>query len=121
MKLEGDVKYLEELDGILSHNSNCWVKRDGTDGYHSMLMTNERSRVFARVYLAKVNKTVIAVGIGFDYRDGLGDVRIRDDKVWKLVVMIPEIAKPMSKLYPYYTGRPHRRSELMRAINKLLS
>lgn len=130
MKLWGKVSVIEELEQVITryvkHSLDLITKdyeagkitkvtydrligilekamiKDGGIG-NSGLGGDMRSRVFSRLYELQLNGTMVAVKLGFDYRDMTGEVHIRDDKIWKVAVQMPNLVEPFSRLKPFYT------------------
>lgn len=118
MKFQGNVKHIERIEELITTGTKHKISKDGTSGIHSMIGDNSQSRVFCRQYLIFANGATLAVKLGFDYRSQTGDIHIRDDKAWKLAVIIPQFAIAMSKLYPIYSRQG--RGQFLKAMDKLL-
>ena len=101
MKLWGKVSVIEELEQVIIKEGNHRLGRDG--GINGSGQGDDRSRVFSRLYELQLNGTMVAVKLGFDYRDMTGEVHIRDDKIWKVAVQMPGLVVPFSRLKPFYT------------------
>ena len=106
MKLKGKIEFVEEVDRLLSTNTHCQKQDSGSKGDYSPWDKNgQGSSVFRRQYIVDCEPELAMVMFDYDYRRGSGMVQIRDDKVWKVVAVIPAIARPMSKLEPYYSNK----------------
>lgn len=107
MKLKGSIKVVETIEQLIIRHVNCMR-------YKASLMDDIKTGVSCRQYVVDTEPTLAIVKLFFDYREDKGEVVIKDDKIWKIANVLPEIAKPMCELKPYFRHRWLSQDELLR-------
>lgn len=120
MKYRGDVRVIEEIERTLVHSTECVLKKDGTSGLHSIMREQVKSVVFNKIYEVHIDATLLNINLGFDYRNKIGNILVRDDKAWIVASAIPKFAKLMCQLEPYYTHGEFS-GEFTHAVRKLIN
>ena len=119
MKYRGNIEVIESIEKLITGGTYYDIEKDGSKGVHTITGDNSTSRLFTRKYKVSLpGNIIVIIRLGFDYRDKLGSIHIRDDKDWKLAAILHEFARQMGKLSPFYTNK-WPRSQTMQAIDKL--
>ena len=118
MKYRGDIKVIENIEQLITKGTYYAIEK-GKDIPVSSNGNSEPSRLFTRKYKIQIGSTIVIVRLGFDYRDDMGSIHIRDDKAWKLASVLSGFSLQMGKLKPFYTNK-WPRGQMMQAIDKLL-
>lgn len=119
MKFRGDIRVIEAIEKLITGGTYYDIEKNGSRGIHTITGDNSKSRLFTRKYKVRLDNTIVVIKLGFDYRDDMGSIHIRDDKAWKLASALHDFSKQMSKLRPFYTNK-WPRSQMMQAMDKLL-
>ncbi len=95
MKLRGKIKVVEAIEHIIKVKAHCLR-------YKPNVMDDIKSGVCQRQYVVDTEPTLAVIKLWYDYRVDVGEVHIKDDKIWKFANALPEVSELMSKLEPYY-------------------
>jgi len=101
MYLKGDIKAIEEVEKIIRHHTLYFKGKDGSGKFQ---VGNEsiKSEMFYRQYWVDIGWAMAGIKLVFDYRIGVGEIRVKDGHLQKLVKRVPDIGKALEPLHPFY-------------------
>lgn len=105
MQLTGSIKVVEEVERLIVSCAHC-------HRYKPNILDDVKSGLSTRRYVVDTNPSLAVVKMTFDYRGDVGEIFIKDDKIWKLAKAVPDIIKPMCELSPFYRHKWISKDEL---------
>lgn len=100
MKKQGDIKIINEIEGLIKGYGKCRCIKVGAQGKPPVRHCDFSSELFSRVYEVYVWPYLFVVSLRYDGRSGIGRVEVREKNIERLYVAIPGMVERMALLEP---------------------